>query len=140
MAKAIKENTDDGVGKRILIELYECENVVLDDVDLFKSVIKEAAAKTHATIMSSVGYKLGGPPSTHPAAKYFPDGLTVFVGLEGGHIICHTEVGIKFISIDILTCDKETKPRAAVNYILSEFKYREKKVKYIDRFAEKIIT
>lgn len=130
------ETTVKARGLHAIVDLAGCPSGLLGDQEILTSIMREAANKAQATIMKVVSYRLGGPPSLHPAAKKTPDGISVYVGLDESHVTCHTYQEDGLIAIDIFVCGRNAIARAAVGYLLKEIPHKKQSVHYINRFVE----
>lgn len=117
-------------GFHALIDLDDCDPILLSDPNALKKLLETAAYRACATVMYSVGYRVGGLISE----KGTPDGVSVYVGLDESHISCHTYAREGLIALDIFTCGVTAKPKLAVEYILNSISHKNRIVKYVDRF------
>jgi len=93
----------------------------IDDPDEIEKVLFEAAKAANNTPLKTAIYK-------------FPvQGVTGVILLAESHISIHTWPEFDYVSIDIFTCGKKTKPRNALEYLKDKFSPREVKVREIKR-------
>lgn len=93
----------------------------IDDPDEIEKVLFEAAKAANNTPLKTAIYK-------------FPvQGVTGVILLAESHISIHTWPEFDYISIDIFTCGRKTKPRNALEYLKDKFSPREVKVREIKR-------
>ena len=80
------------LGTQILLDLENCNSDILDDIDLIKTILKEAASLSGATIIGETFH------------KFQPVGVTGVVSIAESHICIHTWPEYSYASVDILSC------------------------------------
>ena len=80
------------LGTQILLDLENCNSDILDDIDLIKNIIKEAASLSGATIIGETFH------------KFQPVGVTGVVSIAESHICIHTWPEYSYASVDIFSC------------------------------------
>ena len=80
------------LGTQILLDLENCNSNILDDIDLIKNIIKEAASLSGATIIGETFH------------KFQPVGVTGVVSIAESHICIHTWPEYSYASVDIFSC------------------------------------
>ena len=105
-------NKDNQKGEHLIVELYGCEENIINDEKKIEEILKKAVQKTGAQIIDSVPY------------KFHPQGVSCIVlAKNGSQITIHTwpELSEKYCAIDILTCGNY-KPDEAFLFLKKELK------------------
>jgi S-adenosylmethionine decarboxylase proenzyme len=97
------------LGRHVLIELFGCNHEKLKNKDLVESVLKEAAVKAHATVVSENFY------------NFDAQGISGVLLIKESHITIHTWPEYGYVAIDLFTCGKDTKPWLAFDYLKDAF-------------------
>jgi len=92
-------------GMHILLDVYGVDPDILDDLDLIRQYLLEAAEQADATVVDEVFY------------KFDPVGLTGILVLGESHLSIHTYPEENYASIDCYTCGN-TNPVKAAEYLL----------------------
>lgn len=94
------------VGIHCILELYECPAHLLDDEDLIRATLHEAAQQAQSTLLGEV---------TH---RFHPQGVTALALLAESHISIHTWPELGYAAADVFTCGTHTTPVAACDHIV----------------------
>ena len=97
--------TIDALGRHLLIELHECDRGALDDLELVRDTLVEAADRLGATVLDV---------STH---KFDPIGVTAIVMISESHLSVHTWPEHGYAAMDIFTCSKSMQPADVVGFL-----------------------
>lgn len=104
----------------LIVDFISPRNFI-EDPDEIEKFLFEAAKAANNTPLKTAIYK-------------FPvQGVTGVILLAESHISIHTWPEHDYISIDIFTCGKKTKPHNALAYLKEKFSPREVKVREIKR-------
>ena len=115
----LKEET--GVTSVHLIADFLAPQNIIDDPEEIERILFEAAKVANNTPLKVAIHK-------------FPvQGVTGVILLAESHIAIHTWPEHDYISIDIFTCGKKTKPHRALEYLKATFAPRETKVREVIR-------
>lgn len=98
------------LGKHLIIELYNCDKALSDDLQFVEKVMRKAAVISGATIVDAVFH------------KFSPQGVTGVVVVAESHFSIHTWPEYGYCAIDIFTCGERVKPAAASIYLEKEMK------------------
>lgn len=98
------------LGRHLLIELYNCDSKILNDVHKVESIMVDAAKHAHARIVDVVFH------------TFNPHGISGVVVIAESHLTIHTWPEFNFASVDIYTCGTEINPWRAYNYMAKRFK------------------
>jgi S-adenosylmethionine decarboxylase len=93
------------LGRHLLIELHDCSWSALDDVNLIRDTLVEAAYRLNSTVLDV---------STH---KFQPHGATAFVMIAESHLSIHTWPEHGYAAVDIFTCSQTMQPADVVGFI-----------------------
>ena len=100
------------LGSLILIEAYDCDPKVLDDVELVEEVMVDAALKAGAEIREVAFH------------KFSPQGVSGVVVISESHLSVHTWPEVGYAAVDVFTCGDTVDPIVAVDYIRDKFQAR----------------
>jgi S-adenosylmethionine decarboxylase len=95
----------DALGRHLLVELHECDPLALDDLDLVRDTLVEAADRLRSTVLDV---------STH---KFDPIGCTAIVMIAESHLSIHTWPEHRYAAMDIFTCSQSMQPADVVGFI-----------------------
>ncbi len=96
------------LGKHMLVEFYNCNAEVLDDVALVESIMNEAADVSGATIVQS---------NFH---RFEPYGVSGVVVIAESHLSIHTWPEYQYASVDLYTCGDNVDPLLAYEHLKSK--------------------
>lgn len=86
------------LGTHLLIELYECSKLQLDDAQAIEQLLVCAATEAGATVISS------------HANLFNPHGVSAVVIIAESHVTIHTWPEHRYAAIDVFTCGDKIKP------------------------------
>lgn len=89
------------LGRHLLLELKECNEEVLNDLDLLKDCLNEAAIQCGATVVGESFY------------HFSPQGVSGVVNIAESHISIHTWPEYGYAAVDIFTCGDDVQPEKA---------------------------
>lgn len=110
------------IGTHLIIELYECNETILRNVELIKEILVNSAKLGGATILSDYFHKFG-----------LEGGVTGVVCIAESHISIHTWPEYQYAALDIFTCSPKMDPDFIKNKIVEIIKPKDIKVKKINR-------
>ena len=96
------------LGRQILAEFYGCNPDILDDTELIKRILRNAALKSNATIVNSTFH------------HFSPYGVSGIVVIAESHISIHTWPEYGYAAVDIFTCGDSIDPWVAFEYLERE--------------------
>ncbi len=97
-------------GKHCILELYGCDQLILNNENLIKISLQNAAEVAGATLLKMV---------TH---SFSPQGVTGLALLSESHISIHTWPESQYAAIDVFTCGMRTSPEKACQFLVKEFR------------------
>ncbi len=109
------------LGRHLLIEYYECDVGILNDVARIEEAMTEAAHRTGATIVDSIFH------------LFNPHGISGVVVIAESHMAIHTWPEYAFAAVDLFSCGEGLDPEQAVTYLGESFRARSQKVQEIPR-------
>jgi S-adenosylmethionine decarboxylase len=103
------------------LELYQCDQVKLNDEAFIRTTITSSAKIAGATLINLV---------TH---SFKPQGVTGLALLAESHISIHTWPEIGYAAIDVFTCGDHTMPEKACKLLFKDFLAKHFSFKNIER-------
>lgn len=82
------------LGNHIIIDMYNCDSKIINDLDLLQKIIRDTVKSIGAKIVSE-GYK-----------EFCPIGISAFAIISESHISIHTWPEYRFVALDIFSCNK----------------------------------
>ena len=93
------------MGRHLLLEVYNVEFSLIDDVESLQSVMVEGISRAKMTILNIF---------TH---RFLPQGCTIVIALEESHVSCHTWPENGCIAIDVYTCGEGNPKLVAIELL-----------------------
>ncbi|RLE65099.1 MAG: S-adenosylmethionine decarboxylase proenzyme [Thermoprotei archaeon] len=112
-----------GLGKHIIAELFECDSSTLDNVNLIKEILLEAAVASNSTVINY---------SFH---RFKPYGVSGYVLIAESHISIHTWPEYGYAAVDVFTCGDRTDPWKGLEILKKKLKAKKLAVMEITRGA-----
>ncbi|CAF34254.1 SpeD [Synechococcus phage S-PM2] len=109
------------MGDHFLLNLFECDSDRLDDEDLIRKILINAATSADMTIIDMMSH------------KFHPQGVTAIIMLAESHISIHTWPEEYKAAVDVYTCGTKAKPRVACEIISHELNCIHFNIKHIVR-------
>ena len=100
------------LGKHLLVELNDCDDKLLDDIDFIKDVMLAAANEAGATVLGE---------SFH---QFSPQGVSGVILIAESHLSIHTWPEHGYAGADIFTCGTRVQPEKAAEVIIARLKPR----------------
>ncbi|NCJ06148.1 adenosylmethionine decarboxylase [Synechococcales cyanobacterium C] len=116
------------VGTHCILELYDCPAAQLNDADLIKHSLREAAKKANATLLNEVMH------------QFEPQGITALALLSESHISIHTWPENGYAAVDVFTCGQHTDPEMACLYLVRAMQAGTYAVRKLPRQSETPLT
>ncbi|MED4886451.1 adenosylmethionine decarboxylase [Lysinibacillus fusiformis] len=104
-----KSQSQHALGHHILLELHDCNDALLNDVQHIKKIMCQAAHKAKATIV------------TEHFHHFSPYGVSGVVIIQESHLTIHTWPEYGYAAIDVFTCNSKLALQEAVQYITDQF-------------------
>lgn len=93
------------MGKHLILEVYDVNFELLNDIERLKSVMVDGINRAKMTILNVFSH------------SFTPQGVTIVIALSESHVSCHTWPEEGAIAIDVYTCG-EKNPKIIVIEIL----------------------
>jgi len=110
-----------GLGKHIIAELFECDSDILDNVNVIKESLLEAATTSNSTVINY---------SFH---RFKPYGVSGYVLIAESHISIHTWPEYGYAAVDVFTCGDKTNPWKGLEVLKNRLKAKRITVMEITR-------
>ena len=117
----IPSSSAEMVGKHCILELYECDQIKLNNEAFLRMVIATAAKHAGAKLLHLI---------TH---RFEPHGVTGLALLAESHISIHTWPENAYAAVDVFTCGDHTMPQQACEFICKELEAGSYSLKTLDR-------
>ena len=92
-------------GRHLILDLYDCDQELLDDYDQLSAMLKTALLMANATILRIIG------------EKFKPQGVTLLALLSESHASIHTWPEIGYAAVDLYTCGDTTETHKAAEFL-----------------------
>ncbi len=112
-----------GLGKHLIVELFECDSELLNSVDAIKQALLEAAVASNSTIVN-YGFH-----------RFNPHGVSGYVLIAESHISIHTWPEYGYAAVDVFTCGNHTDPWKGLEVLKDKLRARKITVMEITRGA-----
>lgn len=100
----------ESLGRHLILEMWDCDDNVINDVDKIRELLNAAAKDAGAIVIKSFSH------------KFSPFGVTGVALLAESHISIHTWPEEGYVAVDIFTCGTAANPQLAVQRLLVELK------------------
>ena len=97
------------LGRHIIVEFYDCNPEILNDVVHIQNSMEEAAEEASATIINSTFH------------HFSPYGVSGVVVIQESHLAIHTWPEYGYASVDLFTCGETVNPWVSYNYLKEAF-------------------
>ena len=97
-------------GRHLILDLYDCDPIILDDFDRLQELLQTALLMANATILRIIG------------EKFKPQGVTLLALLAESHASIHTWPEIGYAALDLYTCGDKTKGEKASQFLKTKLK------------------
>ncbi len=93
------------LGRHLLVDFYDCDNSILDDVTNLEKRLVESAVQANSTVIKSVFH------------HYSPYGVSGVVVIAESDITIHTWPEYGYAAVDVFTCGDEIDPWKAYEFL-----------------------
>ncbi len=97
------------LGRHFILECYDCDAEILNDIDKIEYSIKEAARAAKTTIIKSLFH------------HFAPQGVSGVLVIAESHITVHTWPEHHYAAVDVFTCGDDADPEAACSFLIDAF-------------------
>ncbi len=109
------------LGRHLLVEFYDCNPTVLDDVAGIETHMNDAALACGATIVQSTFH------------RFEPWGVSGVVVISESHLAIHTWPEYGYASVDLFTCGDEIDPMSAYEHLRVMLEAQEAEIQMLQR-------
>jgi spermidine synthase len=88
----------DALGRHILVELYDCQADLLNDVMAVEQLMEAAAEAAEATLINATFH------------HFSPYGVSGVIVIQESHLAIHTWPEARYAAVDLFTCGSSTRP------------------------------
>ena len=96
--------------RHLTVDLYNCKNSQLTDIDLIKETLKKSLSQHRASLISLC------------CEKVAEDHYALMGILEEGHISLQVYGGLRYVAMDIFLCQEDAQPEAISKAMRAFFK------------------
>ncbi|MDD5456689.1 MAG: adenosylmethionine decarboxylase [Candidatus Margulisbacteria bacterium] len=93
------------LGKHLIVELYNCDKKLINDLNHVEKVLLDAAIVAKATVVE------------HKFHKFSPHGISGVIIIAESHFAIHTWPEFGYCAVDVFTCGDLTDNPAAMEFI-----------------------
>lgn len=101
------------LGVHYVLELYQCNEKLLDDIPFIENLMLEAARLAETTVVSK---------SFH---HFSPHGISGTIVITESHFNIHTWPEHGFAAIDLFTCGDKLQPEKAKDYLVAQLESKD---------------
>lgn len=109
------------LGSQLLAEFYDCDPTAINDKEVIRSAMLQAAVAANATIVADIFH------------EFNPHGISGVVVIAESHIAIHSWPEHACASVDIFTCSENLDTKAAVDCLQALFKSQRVEVRSVAR-------
>ncbi|MFY0674190.1 MAG: polyamine aminopropyltransferase [Bacteroidia bacterium] len=104
------EDNSPNLGRHIIVEYYDCDTQIMNDVVQIEQFMVNAAKEAQATVVNSTFH------------HFSPFGVSGVVVIEESHLAIHTWPEYGYAAVDIFTCGDAVDPWVCYKYLEKNFK------------------
>lgn len=108
-------------GRHLILDLYECDQELLDDYDELERLLQVALNMAGAKILRVFG------------EKFQPQGVTLLALLAESHASIHSWPELGYVAIDLYTCGDTTNTHWAAEFLKKKLKAKQSEEKELVR-------
>jgi len=108
-------------GRHLILDLYECDQELLDDYDELERLLQVALNMAGANILRVFGEKIQ------------PQGVTLLALLAESHASIHSWPELGYAAIDLYTCGDTTNTHKAAEFLKMKLKAKQSEEKELVR-------
>ncbi len=109
-------------GLHLMMDMYNCDPISLNDKKLVKRVLNELPKKLHMKALISPRVVFA-----QPNGKKDPGGWSGFVIIQESHISIHTFIKRRFVTVDVYSC-KQFDDKSTVKYFMETFRTKDSEI------------
>ena len=108
-------------GRHLILDLYECDQAILDDYEELERLLEVALNMAGANILRIFG------------EKFQPQGVTLLALLAESHASIHAWPELGYAAIDLYTCGDTTNTHKAAEFLKTKLKSKRSEEKELVR-------
>ncbi len=108
-------------GRHLILDLYKCDQELLDDYEELERLLQVALNMAGAKILRIFG------------EKFKPQGVTLLALLAESHASIHTWPELGYAAIDLYTCGNTTNTHRAAEFLKTKLKAKQSEEKELVR-------
>jgi len=108
-------------GRHLILDLYDCDSVLLDNYEELECLLETSLRMADATILRIFG------------EKFQPQGVTLLALLAESHASLHSWPEIGYCAIDLYTCGDKTQTHKAAEFLKEKLKAKTVEQKELTR-------
>lgn len=97
-------------GRHLILDLYDCDQQLLDDYDELQRLMEAALVMSKATILRIIG------------ERFEPQGVTILALLAESHASIHSWPELGYAAVDLYTCGDTTNTHKAAEFLKTKLK------------------
>jgi S-adenosylmethionine decarboxylase len=105
------------LGRHLLVDLYDCDRSLLNDVEYIKHQMVQSALEANSTIVNSIFH------------HFSPWGVSGVIVIAESNISIHTWPEYGYAAVDVFTCGNEGDPWKAYEYLRDALRSKRPEVK-----------
>jgi S-adenosylmethionine decarboxylase len=109
------------LGRHLLVELYDCNKKVLNDLSFLRKAMMDAAIEGGAEVLG------------HSFHNFSPQGVSGVVIIAESHLSIHTWPEYGYAAVDVFTCGTAVQPEKAAEALISKLGSRNHSLMEIPR-------
>lgn len=109
------------IGSHWILEMYECPPEVIDDLELVREALRQAARAARSTLLYEVAH------------AFEPQGVTALGLLAESHLSVHTWPELGYAAADVFTCGEQATPQAACEHLAAALRAGRFELRHIPR-------
>ena len=112
------------IGTHCILELYDCDRLLLNNREALALALKGAASAAGATLLS------------HTIQGFDPQGFTAMALLSESHIAIHTWPELGYAAADVFTCGPTCNPHHATDHLIKALRAQRHTLRTLKRGVE----
>jgi len=95
------------LGRHLIVELFDCNPELLNNLEAVKGALVKAAQEARATIVATTFH------------QFNPCGLSGIVVIAESHLSIHTWPEHRYAAVDLFSCGEALRPDPAIRYLVN---------------------
>ena len=109
------------LGIQLLIDLEQCDEAILDNLDEIRKLLIHAAKNSGAEIIGDTFH------------KFDPQGITGVVSIAESHISIHTWPEYSYAAVDIFSCGQSFREQVSADTLINGLKCKNPRITRVER-------